>query len=96
MVIPLQLPCIKAKNMAECRKAYEVLLTLLETKSKRIKTREELLAEIDTLDLPDQTLEMFRRVVNTVEEDLTADQWRDYELDLDKYQRTMGMIRTGR
>lgn len=64
--------------------------------SKRMKTREELLAEIDTLDLPEQTLETFRRVVNTVEEDLTEDQWRDYELDLDKYQRTMGMIRTGR
>ena len=64
--------------------------------SKRMCTREELLAEIDGLDLPEQTLETFRRVVNTVEEDLTPDQWRDYELDLDKYQRTMGMIRTGR
>ncbi|MCR5709745.1 MAG: Rpn family recombination-promoting nuclease/putative transposase [Bacteroidales bacterium] len=95
-IIPLQLPCIKAKNMAECRKSYEVLLYLLDTMSKRMKTREELLAEIDTLDLPEQTLETFRRVVNTVEEDLTEDQWRDYELDLDKYQRTMGMSRTGR
>ena len=95
-VIPLQLPCIKAKTAAECRKSYEVLLFLLESMSKRMCTREELLAEIDGLDLPEQTLETFRRVVNTVEEDLTPDQWRDYELDLDKYQRTMGMIRTGR
>lgn len=59
-------------------------------------TREELLAEIDGLDLPEETLETFRRVVNTVEEDLTPEQWRDYELDVDKYQRTMGMIRAGR
>ena len=82
--------------MAECRKSYGVLLFLLNSMSKRMQSREELLAEIDTLDLPEQTLEMFRRVVNTVEEDLTPDQWREYELDLNKYQRTMGMIRTGR
>lgn len=25
-IIPLQIPCIKAKTMAECRKSYEVLL----------------------------------------------------------------------
>jgi predicted transposase/invertase (TIGR01784 family) len=95
-IIPLQIPCIKAKNASECRKSYEVLLFLLQSISKRMATREELLAEIDTLDLPEQILETFRRVVNTVEDDLTPEQWRDYELDLDKYQRTMGMIRTGR
>ena len=64
--------------------------------SKRMSTREELLAEIEGIDLPEPTLEMFRRVINTVEDDLTEDQWRDYELDLDKYQRTMSVIRTGR
>lgn len=95
-IIPLQIPCITAKSAAECRKSYEVLLYLLESMSKRMCTREELLAEIDGLDLPEETLETFRRVVNTVEEDLTPEQWRDYELDVDKYQRTMGMIRTGR
>lgn len=95
-IIPLQIPCIKAKSAKECRKSYEVLLFLLQSISKRMCTREELLAEIDGLDLPEQILETFRRVVNTVEDDLTPEQWRDYELDLDKYQRTMGMIRTGR
>ena len=61
-----------------------------------MKTREELLAEIEGIDLPEHTKEVFRRVINTVEDDLTEDQWRDYELDLDKYQRTMSVIRTGR
>ena len=61
-----------------------------------MKTREELLAEIEGIDLPEATKKVFRRVINTVEEDLTDDQWRDYELDLDKYQRTMSVIRTGR
>ncbi|MBR5056285.1 MAG: hypothetical protein IKX03_03715, partial [Bacteroidales bacterium] len=61
-----------------------------------MKTREELLAEIEGIDLPEATKKVFRRVINTVEEDLTDDQWRDYELDLDNYQRTMSVIRTGR
>ena len=95
-IIPLQLPCIKAKNVAECRKSYEVLLFLLQSMSKRLKTKEELLAELDALDLPEQMLATFRRVVNTVEEDLPESERRDYEVDLEKYIKTMGMIRTGR
>ena len=39
---------------------------------------------------------MFRRVVTTVEDDLTEDQWRDYEIDLDKYQSMMIEIETGK
>ncbi len=64
--------------------------------SKRLKTKEELLAELDGLDLPEQTLATFRRVVNTVEEDLSESERRDYEVDLEKYIKTMGMIRSGR
>ena len=64
--------------------------------SRRIRTKEELLAELDTLDLPEETLATFRRVVNTVEENLTDAERRDYEVDLEKYIKTMGMIRTGR
>ena len=94
-IIPLQLPCIKAKTAAECRKSYEVLLYLLNSMSKRMRTREELLAEVNALDLPEETLETFRRVINTVEEDLTESERRDYEVDLERYIKTMGMIRTG-
>ena len=95
-IIPLQLPCIKAENAADCRKSYEVLLYLLQSMSRRKRTKEELLAELDTLDLPEETLATFRRVVNTVEEDLTEAERRDYEVDLEHYIKTMGMIRTGR
>ena len=95
-IIPLQLPCIKAENAADCRKSYEVLLYLLQSMSRRKRTKEELLAELDTLDLPEETLTTFRRVVNTVEEDLTEAERRDYEVDLEHYIKTMGMIRTGR
>ena len=95
-IIPLQLPCIKAKNVAQCRKSYEVLLYLLQSMSRKTRTKEELLAELDGLDLPEQTLATFRRVINTVEEDLSESERRDYEVDLEKYIKTMGMIRNGR
>ena len=95
-IIPLQLPCIKARSVAECRKSYEVLLFLLQAMSKRMATKEELLAEVNGMNLPEQMKETFRRVINTVESELTAEQWRDYELDLDKYQRTMSEYRTAR
>ena len=82
--------------MAACRKSYEVLLYLLQSMSRKKRTKEELLAELDGLDLPEQTLATFRRVVNTVEEDLSESERRDYEVDLEKYIKTMGMIRSGR
>ena len=95
-IIPLQLPCIKARSVAECRKSYEVLLFLLQAMNKRMATKEELLAEVNGMNLPEQMKETFRRVINTVESELTEDQWRDYELDLDKYQRTISEYRTAR
>lgn len=95
-IIPLQLPCIRAKTVAECRKSYEVLLFLLKSMSKGMQSNEELLAEVNGMNLPEQMKEMFRRVINTVESELTEDQWRDYEIDLDKYQRTMSEFRTAR
>ncbi len=96
-IITLQIPCIHAKNLDGCRETYEKLLYLLKSMSKKMKTTEELLAEIDALKhIPEETKAMFRRVVTTVEDDLTEDQWRDYELDLDKYQNMMIEIETGK
>ena len=95
-IIPLQLPCIKAKTVSECRKSYEVLLFLLKSMSKHMKTKQELLDEVNGMNLPEEMKVVFRRVINTVESELTEDQWRAYEIDLDKYQRTMSEYRTAR
>ena len=96
-IITLQIPCIRAKTLAECRESYEKLLFLLRSMSENMKTTEERLAEIDALKhIPEETKAMFRRVVTTVEDDLTEDQWRDYEIDLDKYQSMMIEIETGK
>lgn len=62
--------------------------------SRRMKTKQELLDEVNGMNLPEEMKVVFRRVINTVESELTDDQWRDYELDLDKYQRTMSEYRT--
>ena len=94
--IPLQIPCIKAKNAAECKKSYEILLYLLKAIHTGMKTNEELLAEVEGMNLPEHVKETFRRVINTVEDSLTEEQWRDYELDLDKYQRFISEYRTAR
>lgn len=61
-----------------------------------MKTKQELLDEVNGMNLPEEMKVVFRRVINTVESELTDDQWRDYELDLDKYQRTMSEYRTAR
>lgn len=61
-----------------------------------MKTKQELLDEVNGMNLPEEMEVVFRRVINTVESELTDDQWRDYELDLDKYQRTMSEYRTAR
>ena len=96
-IITLQIPCIEAKTLKECRESYEKLLYLLKSMSKEMKTVEERLAEIDALKhIPEETKAMFRRVVTTVEDELTEDQWRDYEIDLDKYQSMMIEIETGK
>ena len=62
--------------------------------SKNMKTKEELLAEIDATNLPDK--ELFRRVINTVTENLTAEQWVEYGRDLEKYTRTISEYRSAR
>ena len=94
-VIPLQIPCVRAASETEYRESYEILLNLLQRLSKGMETREQLLAEVDGFKyISEDTKEMFRKVINTVEADLTPDQWRDYELALDKYQQTIVEYRT--
>ena len=96
-IITLQIPYLRAESLAGCKESYEKLLYLLKSMSKKMKTTEELLAEIDALhNISEQTKDVFRRVVMTVEEDLTEEQWRDYEKDLDQYQDTMAEIETAR
>ena len=89
-IIPLQIPCIRATTPSEYRKSYEFWIYLLESLSKHMKNKQELLDEVNGFQhISEETKEKFRKVINTVEEDLTEDQWRDYELALIEYQDTI-------
>ena len=46
--------------------------------------------------ISEETKEVFRRVVTTVEDELTEEQKLDYAKDLDLYEETMSEIETGR
>ena len=80
--------------MAECKESYEILLSLLNQTSKKMKTKEELLKEIDELNVSEQSKEMFRRIVTAMNHDLTPTQLSEYLADMDEYEATMGSIGT--
>jgi len=67
--IMLQLPNLKSKTKKEYVNNYEKLLSLLLTiKNNSMATTKELLEEIDSLEFtPEETKELFRKVVTTVD-----------------------------
>ena len=94
-IIPLQIPCIHADSPSEYRKSYEFWLFLLKSLSNRMKTKEQLLEEVDGFQhISEETKALFRKVINTVEADLPAEQRRDYEMALIQYQDTIEEYRT--
>ena len=94
-IIPLQIPCIRATSPSEYRKSYEFWLYLLESLSNGMKTKQQLLDEVNGFQhISEETKELFRKVINTVEAELPAEQRRDYELALIQYQDTIEEYRT--
>ena len=60
-----------------------------------MKTKQQLLDEVNGFQhISDETKELFRKVINTVEAELPAEQRRDYELALIQYQDTIEEYRT--
>ena len=60
-----------------------------------MKTKQQLLDEVNGFQhISEETKELFRKVINTVEADLPAEQRRDYELALIQYQDTIEEYRT--
>ena len=93
-IIPLQIPCIRAKSPSEFRKSYEVLLALLKSLSEQMKTKDDLLAEIDGMTaFPEETRALFRKIVNTSSRDLSGEELRQYELRREAVRRAMSEYR---
>jgi predicted transposase/invertase (TIGR01784 family) len=62
-----------------------------------MKTKEELLSEIDALQhVCEETKEMFRSMVMTMNHDMTPDELSEYMADLDNYEATYGLEATAR
>ena len=96
-IITLQIPCIHAKTLSESTESYEILLNLLRQISKKMKTKEDLLKEIDGLThLHEETKEMLRRMVTTMNHEMTPTQLSEYMADLDQYEATMNEVATAR
>jgi len=92
-IILLQLPCLKAESLGECNANYEFLLYLLKEMQKGMKTIEQLKQEVAATKLPQETKELFYKVLDTADISTLSekDQLR-YESDLKNYMDTMSCI----
>ena len=92
-IIMLQLPCLKAESLGECKANYELLLYLLKEMQAGMKTIDELKQEIANTTLPQETKEVFYRVLDTADVGSLSekDQMR-YESALKNYLDTMSCI----
>ena len=92
-IILLQLPCLSAVNINDCRAYYEYLLYLLKEMQKNMKSIDQLKKEVAETQLPEATKNLFYKVLDTadVASLSEADRMR-YESDLKNYRDTMSCI----
>lgn len=92
-IILLQLPCIKVQNIRECTLFYEHLLYLLQQMHIGMKSIEELKREVAETTLPQETKELFYKVLDTAEiASLSEKDRMRYESDWKNYLDTMSCI----
>ena len=93
-IILLQIPCLKAESITECNWNYEFLLYLLKEMQSGMKTIEQLKQEVAATKLPQQTKDLFYKVLDTADVGSLSekDQLR-YESDLKNYMDTMSCIK---
>ena len=92
-IVLLQLPCLRARSIHECSQQYEFLLYLLNQMHKGMKTIEELKLEVAQTALPEETKELFYKVLDTADVASLSESDRiQYESDLKNYRDTMSCI----
>ena len=96
-IVLLQLPCLRARSIHECSQQYEFLLYLLNQMHKGMKTIEELKLEVAQTALPEETKELFYKVLDTADVASLSESDRiQYESDLKNYRDTMSCIEFAR
>ena len=92
-IILLQLPCIKAANISECNMFYEHLLYLLKEMHKNMKTMDELKQEVAATVLPQNTKDLFYKIIDTGEIASLSEQDRiRFEAEWKGYLDTMSCL----
>ena len=92
-IVLLQLPCLRVQSIHECSQRYEFLLYLLKQMHKGMNTIEELKLEVAQTGLPDETKELFYKVLDTADVASLSERDRiQYESDLKNYRDTMSCI----
>ena len=92
-IVLLQLPCLRARSIHECSQQYEFLLYLLNQMHKGMKTIEELKLEVAQTALPEETKELFYKVLDTADVASLSESDRiQYESDLKNYRDSMSCI----
>lgn len=94
-IITLQIPCIHAKSLAECRESYEKCLFLLDAMRKGMKTFQEICAEIEHEYTSEEVKAMLRRVAEAANVEHLSQQDRlAYEYALKRYRDYRGGLLT--
>ena len=92
-IVLLQLPCLRARSIHECSQQYEFLLYLLNQMHKGMKTIEELKLEVSQTAIPEETKELFYKVLDTADVASLSESDRiQYESDLKNYRDSMSCI----
>ena len=92
-IVLLQLPCLRARSIHECSQQYEFLLYLLNQMHKGMKTIEQLKLEVAQTALPEETKELFYKVLDTADVASLSESDRiQYESDLKNYRDSMSCI----
>lgn len=85
-IITLQIPCIRAKSLAECRESYEKCLFLLKSMRDNMLTFQDICAEIEAENTSEEVKAMLRRVANAANIEMLSEKDRiAYDYALKRY-----------
>lgn len=94
-IITLQIPCIQAKSLAECRESYEKCLFLLKAMRDSMLTFQDICKDIENENASEEVKAMLRRVAEAANvEQLSIKDRAAYEYALKRYRDYYGGIKT--
>ena len=94
-IITLQIPCIKAKSLAECRESYEKCLYLLKSMRDNMLTFQDICAEIEAESSSEEVKAILRRVANAANVEMLSEKERAaYDYALKRYRDYYNGLKT--